>query len=68
MISIIIPVFNEENNLEVLNKRLSIVCESLDTNYEIIYVDDGSTDRSLDIIKKFCDHSKDIHFISFYRR
>ena len=51
MISIVIPVFNEEKNLEVLNKRLSIVCKTFDTNFEIIYVDDGSSDKSLDIIK-----------------
>lgn len=67
MISIVIPVFNEEENLEELNKRLSVVCDSFDENFEIIYVDDGSSDKSLDIIKKFCDHSKGIHFISFYR-
>ena len=67
MISIVIPVFNEEKNLEVLNKRLSIVCKTFDTNFEIIYIDDGSSDKSLDIIKKFCDRSEFIHFISFYR-
>ena len=67
MISIVIPVFNEEENLEELNKRLLVVCKSFKKNYEIIYVDDGSTDNSLDIIKNFCDRSEFIHFISFYR-
>ena len=38
MISIVIPVFNEEENLEELNKRLLSVCNSLPTNFEIIYV------------------------------
>ena len=67
MISIVIPVFNEEQNLEELNKRLSIVCNSFDTDFEIIYIDDGSSDKSLDIIKKFCDQSNFIYFISFCR-
>ena len=50
MISIVIPVFNEEKNLEELNKRLLVVCSSLDREFEIIYVDDGSSDKSFDII------------------
>ncbi len=67
MISIVIPVYNEENNLEILNEKLLIVCKSFDTNYEIIYVDDGSNDESLEIIKNFCNKNEEIHFISFYR-
>ena len=67
MISIVIPVFNEEKSLEELNKRLLVVCNSLDSEFEIIYVDDGSSDKSLDIIKKFCVSHKFIHFITFYR-
>lgn len=67
MISIVVPVFNEEENLEELNKRLLSVCNSLPINFEIIYVDDGSTDKSLDIVKNFCNLNDFIHFISFYR-
>jgi undecaprenyl-phosphate 4-deoxy-4-formamido-L-arabinose transferase len=67
MISIVIPVFNEEDNLDELNSRLSVVCESLDDNYEIIYVDDSSSDNSLEIIKKYCSSNEHIHYISFYR-
>ena len=67
MISIVIPVFNEEKNLEELNKRLLVVCNSLDREFEIIYVDDGSSDKSLDIIKNFCVSHKFIHYITFYR-
>ena len=67
MLSIVIPVFNEEQNLVELNRRLLVVCNSLDTLFEIIYVDDGSLDNGLDLIKGFCEENGIIHFISFYR-
>ena len=66
-VSLVIPVYNEEQNLKELNKRILAVFDSMDTDYEIIYVDDGSSDKSLDIIKQFSNRSEFINFISFYR-
>ncbi|MCX7634382.1 MAG: glycosyltransferase [Syntrophales bacterium] len=51
MISVVIPVYNEEQNLHPLLKRLVPVMESLGRPYEIILVDDGSRDNSLAILK-----------------
>jgi glycosyltransferase involved in cell wall biosynthesis len=45
-ISVIIPVFNEEENVEVLFQRLRETLAELDHPYEVIFVDDGSTDAS----------------------
>jgi undecaprenyl-phosphate 4-deoxy-4-formamido-L-arabinose transferase len=45
-VSIVIPVFNEEQNLEELVKRCLEVCNSMGKPFEIILVDDGSTDNS----------------------
>lgn len=42
LISLVIPVFNEEANLDNLISRCLTVCEKLQKNYEIILVDDGS--------------------------
>lgn len=42
-ISVVIPVYNEEENLEELCARLSNVFSSITGNHEIIFVDDGST-------------------------
>ncbi len=47
LISLVIPVFNEEANLDNLISRCLTVCEKLQKNYEIILVDDGSRDNSV---------------------
>lgn len=51
MISIVVPVYNEEESLEHFYAALMEVSPWLDKEYEIIFVDDGSTDRSLPILK-----------------
>jgi undecaprenyl-phosphate 4-deoxy-4-formamido-L-arabinose transferase len=53
MISIVIPVFNEEKNLHALMERLRPIMKEMKRPYEIILVDDGSIDRSLEILKEF---------------
>lgn len=53
MISLVIPVFNEENNLLTLMGRVRSIMSSLGRPWEIILVDDGSRDRSLEILKSF---------------
>ncbi|MDY7034647.1 MAG: glycosyltransferase family 2 protein [Thermodesulfobacteriota bacterium] len=49
-LSIIIPVYNEEDNIPTLYKKLSIECREINKNYEIIFVDDGSTDKTLSLL------------------
>lgn len=56
MISLVIPVFNEEKNLPVLLERLERVMKGMNKEYEIIFVDDGSKDESLAILKTFTTH------------
>ena len=45
-ISIVVPVYNEEENVVKLHEEIKNVCERENYNYEIIFVDDGSTDKS----------------------
>ena len=50
-VSLVIPVFNEEANLQELILRCLAACNSLNCPYEIILVDDGSSDASAEIIR-----------------
>ena len=53
MISLVIPIYNEEANLAHLIERLRTVMQRMGKNYEIIFVDDGSRDNTLSILKSF---------------
>ncbi|MDA8123395.1 MAG: glycosyltransferase [Deltaproteobacteria bacterium] len=53
MISVVIPVFNEEKNLPLLMDRLESALRPMGRPYEVVFVDDGSRDRSLDILRSF---------------
>ena len=50
--SIVVPVYNAEGSLDVLNKSICHFFESKQYSYEIIYVNDSSIDRSWDILKE----------------
>ncbi len=50
-VSVVVPVYNEEGNLPELLERLGTVMEGLGKPYELVFVDDGSRDRSLEILK-----------------
>jgi undecaprenyl-phosphate 4-deoxy-4-formamido-L-arabinose transferase len=67
-ISVVIPVYNEEENLEELGERLSRVLLSMSRPFEIILVDDGSSDHSWDILRRL-HLSQPEHFraIQFHR-
>lgn len=51
-LSVVIPVYNEEDNLEPLLVELAGVLDPLKRSYEVLCVDDNSTDRSLEVLKK----------------
>lgn len=63
-ISIVIPVYNEEENIQNLYQELKAVLDNLNKNYEIIFVDDGSKDHSLPILKKIFTNDQNIEIIS----
>lgn len=58
MISLVIPVYNEEGNLPLLMNRIRPVMSALGRPWELILVDDGSRDRSLEILKGFTVNSE----------
>ena len=65
LITALVPVYNEEESLEKLYPRLKSALESLKMGYEIIFVDDGSSDSTLDILKKLAAKDKSIRIFSF---
>jgi glycosyltransferase involved in cell wall biosynthesis len=53
MISLVIPVYNEQGNLPALMERIRRVMSAMDRPYEVILVDDGSRDGSLEMLRGF---------------
>jgi glycosyltransferase involved in cell wall biosynthesis len=51
-LSVVIPVYNEEENIRLLHESLKKALDPLDKEYEILFVDDGSTDRTLSILEE----------------
>lgn len=67
MISVVIPVYNEEENLQVLYRQVVSVFATITPNYEIIFVNDGSTDKSLSILEKLAKANKRVIIVDFRR-
>ncbi|HOU96675.1 MAG TPA: glycosyltransferase family 2 protein [Bacteroidales bacterium] len=67
MLSVVIPIYNEEDVLEELIRRTVSAIESFIDNYEIIFVDDGSSDKSLDLLLSFRNKNPRIKILSLSR-
>lgn len=66
-ISIIIPIYNEESNIYKLYERLLQVINTLQVEYEFIFINDGSKDNSLFILKELTEKNRAVKYISFSR-
>jgi len=66
-VSVVIPLYNEEENVEVLHERLRPVLEGIGVEYEIIYVDDGSTDNTLSLLEKIQESNASVTVLSLRR-
>ncbi len=66
-LSVIVPVYNEELNLPELYSRLKSVCTKLKLSYELIFVNDGSRDGSIQVIEELVNTDKNVRFINFSR-
>lgn len=65
MLSIVVPVMNEEESLSAFYKEITKVIPSLSKEYEFIFIDDGSTDSSLSMLKEMEKKDKHIRIFSF---
>ena len=64
-ISIVIPVYNEQGNLQRLFDRLYPVMQEIGKSFEIIFTDDGSRDQSLEILKGFAARFPEVRVVEF---
>ncbi|MEM9828665.1 MAG: glycosyltransferase family 2 protein [Planctomycetota bacterium] len=67
MISFVIPVFNEAESLVALHSAIDGVCATSALDFEVVFVDDGSTDGSWEIIQQLCTLRPATHGIRFRR-
>jgi len=66
-ISVVVPVLNEEESLPHLHQRLTAALVDSGYSYEIIMVDDGSTDRSFEIMRELQAQDEHLHVVRFRR-
>lgn len=66
-VSLIIPCYNEQANVWMLAQYLIDVLSALDCCYEIIFVDDGSQDNTLEEIEKLRQQNSSVHYLSLSR-
>lgn len=66
-ISFVIPMFNEEECVKILYSRIKKTCQSIHTKYELIAVNDGSSDNTLQILKNIRKENPCVKIISFAR-
>ncbi|MCL1936032.1 MAG: glycosyltransferase family 2 protein [Defluviitaleaceae bacterium] len=65
--SVIVPIYNEEEVIETCYEKLKEVMEKTEENYEIIFINDGSIDKSVEIITNICERDETVALISFSR-
>jgi polyisoprenyl-phosphate glycosyltransferase len=66
-LSVVVPVYNEEANIEQLYRRVVTALDEAGISFELIFVDDGSVDRSLSIMKRLAGADERVRYASFSR-
>ena len=66
-ISIVVPCYNEEEVLEIFYNKIIEVTSKIDAEFEYILVDDGSVDKTLEILKEFNQRDSRFRYVSFSR-
>jgi dolichol-phosphate mannosyltransferase len=66
-LSLVLPVYNESASLPECYNRLETILKSITDSYEMLFVNDGSTDNSLEIIKAFSKHDPSVKYIDLSR-
>ena len=66
--SIIVPCYNEEDAIPIYYNTVSPIIDKIsDLEFEFWFIDDGSTDNTLNVVKSLRNDDKRVHFVSFSR-
>ena len=68
LVSVVVPVFNEEEGLPELQRRMDDALRGVDGGYEVVYVDDGSTDASAALLEALAREREDVVLVRLSRR
>ncbi|MCL1931521.1 MAG: glycosyltransferase family 2 protein [Treponema sp.] len=66
-LSLVVPCYNEENTIPVFYQEAIKICASINEQFEIIFVDDGSTDHTLSVMRHLAKQDAHVHYISLSR-
>lgn len=64
-LSIVVPVYNEEENVRPLYEKIQTVCEAIGRTYEVLFVDDGSKDNTFDVLSELRNQEHHVVVIRF---
>lgn len=67
LISIIIPCYNEESAIPIIYSELTKVLSALSYDYELLFIDDGSSDNTLSVLKSLSEKDSHVYYLSFSR-
>ena len=67
LLSIIVPCFNEQESLPLFYEKISRVLSGMDCDYELIFVNDGSRDGTMDVLRSFAETDRRATYLSFSR-
>ena len=64
-VSVVVPVMNEEENVPILHEKIHTSMDAWGREYEIIIVDDGSTDTTFEILEKLAENDPRLKVVKF---
>ena len=67
ILSIVVPVYNEEENVRLLFEKIQAVCETIGEIYEVLFVDDGSHDETFTVLSELSEQKPELRVIRFQR-
>ena len=65
LVSIIIPAYNEAENVRHIFDKIKVVFDTLPYNWEVIFIDDGSKDETINTVMALSEENNNVYFLEF---